>query len=111
MSVPVQVFGRGDAEPIHARRRPASEKRQGTKSRWVGALAVPRALWGIERGVGLKENEAKRSSPRLWPKAWGVLAGLNERTGGLTGMALAMRANLTGRRERRRCRSRSGADG
>ena len=29
-----------------------------------GALAVPRALWGIERGVGLKENDAKRSS--LW---------------------------------------------
>jgi hypothetical protein len=35
-----------------------------------GALAVPRALWGIERGVGLKENDAKRSSRWLWPKAW-----------------------------------------
>ena len=42
----------------------------------------------------------------------GVLAGLNERTGGLlTRMALAMRANLTGRRKRGRCRSRSGANG
>jgi hypothetical protein len=29
----VQVFGRRNAEPIHALRRPASEKRQGTKSR------------------------------------------------------------------------------
>ena len=34
-----------------------------------GALAVPRALWGIERGVGLKEDDAKRSSPWLRPKA------------------------------------------
>jgi len=41
----------------------------------------------------------------------GVLAGLNERTGGLlTGMALAMQANLTGRRKWGRCRSRSGAN-
>jgi hypothetical protein len=29
----VQVFGRRDDEPIHALRRPVSEKRQGTKSR------------------------------------------------------------------------------
>jgi hypothetical protein len=34
-----------------------------------GALAVPRALWGIERGVGLEENDTKRSSPCLWPEA------------------------------------------
>jgi hypothetical protein len=27
---------RRNAEPIHALGRPASEKRQGTKSRWVG---------------------------------------------------------------------------
>jgi hypothetical protein len=26
-------------------------------------------------GVGLKENEAKRSSPWLWPKAWVSLQG------------------------------------
>jgi hypothetical protein len=31
----VQVFGRRHDEPIGARWRPASEKRQGTKSRWV----------------------------------------------------------------------------
>jgi hypothetical protein len=42
----------------------------------------------------------------------GVLAALNERTGGLlTGNALAMQANLTGRRKLGRCRSRSGANG
>jgi len=27
--------------------RPASEKRQGTKSRWVGHPALERALWGF----------------------------------------------------------------
>jgi hypothetical protein len=32
----VQVFGRRKAGPIHALKWPASEKRQGTKSRWVG---------------------------------------------------------------------------
>jgi hypothetical protein len=33
MSLAVQVFGRRSAKPLHARRRPAAEKRQGTKSR------------------------------------------------------------------------------
>jgi hypothetical protein len=36
MSVHVQVFGCRHDEAIHALRRPASEKRQGTKSREVG---------------------------------------------------------------------------
>jgi hypothetical protein len=31
--------------------RPASEKRQGTKSRWVGHPAGQRALWGFVRVV------------------------------------------------------------
>ena len=35
MSVVVQVFGRRDADTIHAVLRPASKKRQGTKSREV----------------------------------------------------------------------------
>ena len=34
MSVPVQVFGRRHDEAIDALMRPATEKRQGTKSRW-----------------------------------------------------------------------------
>src|SRR5713101_2617510 len=37
MSVTVQVFGRRDDETLHALRRPASEKRQGTKSRDVSS--------------------------------------------------------------------------
>src|SRR6266702_3819583 len=36
MSARVQVFGRRDDEAIHALMRPATEKRQGTKSREVG---------------------------------------------------------------------------
>jgi hypothetical protein len=35
MSPFVQVFGRRDDGAIHALMRPATEKRQGTKSRWV----------------------------------------------------------------------------
>src|SRR6266849_3780841 len=35
MSGPVQVFGRRDADTIHALLQPASKKRQGTKSRDV----------------------------------------------------------------------------
>ncbi len=35
-SGPVQVFGRRHDEPIRALMRPATEKRQGTKSREVG---------------------------------------------------------------------------
>jgi hypothetical protein len=43
-SAPVQVFGRRQRRSNHALRRPASEKRQGTKSR-EGALGRPcRAL-------------------------------------------------------------------
>ena len=38
MSFLAQVFGRRVDEPIHALLRPASEKRQGTKSRKVGQL-------------------------------------------------------------------------
>jgi hypothetical protein len=36
MAAHVQVFGRRNAKTIHALMQPASEKRQGTKSRWVG---------------------------------------------------------------------------
>jgi hypothetical protein len=36
MSRPVQVFGRRNDETDHALKRPATKKRQGTKSRAVG---------------------------------------------------------------------------
>jgi hypothetical protein len=51
----VQVFGRRHDESLHVHRRPASEKRQGTKSRWVGHPEVPRALWGFGRVVRASE--------------------------------------------------------
>ncbi len=46
-SVVAQVFGRRDADTIHALLQPASKKRQGTKSREVCGQRVPRALWGF----------------------------------------------------------------
>jgi len=52
----VQVFGRRHDGTIHGLKRPASEKRQGTKSRWVGHPRVPRALWGfgwVEGAAGI----------------------------------------------------------
>jgi hypothetical protein len=50
-AAPAQVFGRWHHGTIHGLRRPASEKRQGTKSRWVEHPEVPRALWGFGHGV------------------------------------------------------------
>ena len=44
-----QVFGCRRCWANHTLMRPASEKRQGTKSRWVGHLAVQQALWGFGR--------------------------------------------------------------
>ena len=48
MSENVQVFGRREDETIHALRRPASEKRQGTKSREVSSSGAA--------GVGCRER-------------------------------------------------------
>jgi hypothetical protein len=45
----VQVFGCRREGPIHPLRRPASEKRQGTKSRLVGhwLAASAMGIWGV----------------------------------------------------------------
>jgi hypothetical protein len=55
---PVQVFGRRQRRSNHALRRPASENRQGTKSRREVVrrqcrklAAVPQALWGFGGAV------------------------------------------------------------
>ena len=47
----VQVFGCRHDEAIHAVRRPASEKRQGTKSREVGHRRCRGRLWRFSRGT------------------------------------------------------------
>jgi hypothetical protein len=71
MTARAQVFGRRNVEPIHAFGRPASEKRQGTKSRWVGHWRC-RGLHGeLSGGAGLKEDDAKRSSPGFDPRRGG----------------------------------------
>ena len=49
MSLIVQVFGRRNAETIDALGRPASKKRQGTKSREGIRVAVRRALSRTEQ--------------------------------------------------------------
>src|ERR1700716_3330327 len=49
MSVLVQVFGRRDDEAIHAHLRPASEKRQGRKSREVGSGGAAGAMGILPR--------------------------------------------------------------
>jgi hypothetical protein len=51
MSGPVQVFGCRHDEAIHALRRPASEKRQGTKSQEVGHRRCRGRLWRFSRGT------------------------------------------------------------
>jgi hypothetical protein len=46
----ILIYSARHDRPIHAAWRPASEKRQGTKSR-EGTAVVPRALWGFCRGL------------------------------------------------------------
>ena len=65
----VQVFGRRHDEPIHALMRPASEKRQGAKSPWVGhqgfshfvtSMAAPAASGWSGCGVGFASSGKRR---------------------------------------------------
>jgi hypothetical protein len=70
MSPAGQVFGRRHDEALPALDRPASEKRQGTKSRLWAAVAR-RALWGFGRGLGRAGDETRRRwdagcSPMQW---------------------------------------------
>jgi hypothetical protein len=53
MTAIVQVFGRRHDEAIHALRRPASEKRQCTKSREYGTRQCSEWLWGSYVGGDL----------------------------------------------------------
>jgi len=66
----MQVFGRRDADTIHALLQPASKKRQGTKSREVCGQRVPRALWGFCRRFGLVEVGLKRSPRSACGEPW-----------------------------------------
>jgi len=62
MSPVVQVFGRRDDETEDALKRPATKKRQGTKSRAVGYW-LAQALWGLHVGAAL-DGRCERSTRR-----------------------------------------------
>src|ERR1700732_3008430 len=69
--ISVQVFGCRQHKPIHALERPASEKRQGTKSRGSGAAGGgARALWGFDVGESAGEVEPRPPTPSPWLEAW-----------------------------------------
>src|ERR1700676_4039543 len=71
-SANVQVFGRRHDERFHGLWRPASKKRQGTKSREVCEQRVPRALWGFCRGFRLVEAGLKRLPQSACREAWSL---------------------------------------
>jgi hypothetical protein len=74
----VQVFGRRDDKPLPALWRPASEKRQGTKSRKVctvgaagamGILPRVRACWGwtaVVDALGFPLRILARAGTDVW---------------------------------------------
>ncbi len=66
----VQVFGCRHDEAIHTLRRPASEKRQGTKSREVGHRRCRGRLWRFSRGTFSKGVFASKACTTLalWHK-------------------------------------------
>ena len=55
--------------PSHALERPASEKRQGTKSRGVGHPANA-GLWGFGVSASVGEDEPRPPPPSPWLEAW-----------------------------------------
>jgi hypothetical protein len=68
----VQVFRRRHCETIHALGWPASEKRQGTKSRWVGhwrcrglyGAPRPRRHVDVDLPMGVRRPRPRGSDPR-----------------------------------------------
>jgi hypothetical protein len=72
----ILIYSARNAEPIHALRRPASEKRQGTKSRWVGHGGCSKhygelaaALVGRRSGgSGRRDRFGSEDGGRCWYK-------------------------------------------
>src|SRR3979490_2143117 len=95
MSQFVQVFGCRHDEAIHALRRPASEKRQGTKSREVGHRRC-RGLYGDLAAASGWARLVRAPAPTALPRRVGVGDALNERSEGCrTGLAVSLRADLS----------------
>ena len=81
MSAAVQFSDAGKRRTIHALERPASEKRQGTKSRGVGAPGECRAM-GIWRQRERWRRLAETAAPVALAGSLGVGSGVNERNAG-----------------------------
>jgi hypothetical protein len=75
---PVQVFGRRHHARRHALRRPASKKRQGTKSRevwrWVGSQRYGDLIFAPIMTVGAKLalGDLDRVRKGSWKRAMGI---------------------------------------
>src|ERR1700687_660659 len=84
-SAPGQVFGRRRCRASHTLMRPASEKRQGTKSRWVwhpafGTSAM--GIWARGRGSGLLIVVIGRPGGKSRADQLELMDGKNEWLGG-----------------------------
>ena len=95
MSPLVQVFGCRREGPIHPLRRPASEKRQGTKSRWVGH-------WLAATAMGICRWRRGRSWEGRYHYAPWICAGLGGGKNAL-GVSVGVRSELTGARRADGC--------
>ena len=82
MSSCVQVFGCRNDETIHALGRPASEKRQGTKSRWVGQRRCGGRYGDLAAARRLEEVDEAATASCLLQTMDGRV-GVNERSGTL----------------------------
>src|SRR4030081_2381487 len=78
-STHVQVFGRRDDEAIHAHLRPASEKRQGRKSREVGSGGAAGAM-GLLPRARAREGWSGAVAANGFPPSMGGCVGVNERS-------------------------------
>jgi len=107
MSASVQVFGRRNADTIHALLRPASKKRQGTKSRdvWRGSAAGAMGILPqVQACRGWIEAVAAIGLRRTMVPCVGV----NERSAGsATGLVARRLLNAAQRCELGRCRLRA----
>src|SRR5260370_27698690 len=96
---------------LHALMRPASEKRQGTKSRWVEHPAWQRAAMGIWAGRGCQCD--------LMAAVWMIALGQKIAESTLnwgdvrcaSGFGVGLRAGVARRCKRERCRARASQNG
>jgi len=112
MAATVQVFGRRDAEAVEALGRPASEKRQGTKSRGVWGSDGAAGAMGIWPRRECRGGRSEAVDPIALRRSVGMRAGVSKRIAGCTGrFAVRRRADLSDRGKRGRCRPRAGRNG